>query len=66
MLADKDRSVPGMPKAAKAGVPVIGIIFLLLAAFKFVNGDAWVVWAILGFLFGGFGIFVLNRTGAAQ
>ncbi len=46
----------------KAGVPIIGVIFLALAVFKFINGDAWVVWAILGFLFGGFGIFS-SRSG---
>ncbi len=51
-----------MDKATKSGIPVIGIIFLALAVFKFVNGDSWVVWAILGFLFGGFGVFNLNRS----
>jgi hypothetical protein len=51
-----------MPKSAQAGVPILGIIFLLLAVYKFVSGDSWVVWAILGFLFGGFGIFSLKRS----
>ncbi|MEQ1543370.1 MAG: hypothetical protein ABL926_14105 [Novosphingobium sp.] len=55
-----------MPKSAKAGIPLIGIIFLLLAVFKFVNGGNWVVWAILGFLFGGLGIFSSNRSGGDQ
>lgn len=50
-----------MPNAVRGGLPVIGIIFLSLAVFKFVKGDAWVVWAILGFLFGGFGVFNLKR-----
>jgi hypothetical protein len=50
-----------MPNAVKGSVPVIGIIFLSLAAFKFFKGDPWVVWGILGFLFGGFGIFNLKR-----
>ena len=50
-----------MPNAIKGGVPVIGVIFLALAAFKAYQGEPWVVWAILGFLFGGFGIFTLNR-----
>jgi len=53
-----------MPKAAKVGVPVIGLIFLALAVIKFLNGDGWVVWAILAFLFGGFGIFGMKRPGA--
>jgi hypothetical protein len=48
-------------KVIKDGLPVIGIIFLSLALFKLVNGDPWVVWAFLGFLFGGFGIFNSKR-----
>ena len=51
-----------MPNAIKGGVPVIGLIFLSLAVFKLAKGDPWVVWAILGFLFGGFGVFNLRRT----
>lgn len=51
-----------MPKSTKAVVPVIGVIFLALAVLKFLSGDGWVVWAILGFLFGGFGVFT-NRAG---
>ncbi len=51
-----------MPKSAMAGVPIIGVIFLALAVMKLINGDDWVVWAILGFLFGGFGVFA-NRSG---
>ena len=46
-----------MGGAAKTGFPVVGVIFLVLALVKFLQGDDWVVWAILGFLFGGFGIF---------
>ncbi|WP_197051805.1 hypothetical protein [Sphingomonas sp. 35-24ZXX] len=52
-----------MNAPVRKGVPIIGIIFLALAVFKFVNGDGWVVWAILGFLFGGFGIFSRDRSG---
>ncbi|MBW8296929.1 hypothetical protein [Sphingopyxis sp.] len=52
-----------MNQSVKAGVPIIGIIFLALAVFKFINGDDWVVWAILGFLFGGLGLFTRNRSG---
>jgi hypothetical protein len=52
-----------MPRTAKAGVPIIGAVFLLLALFKLVQGEPWVVWAILGFLFGGLGIFGWNRSG---
>jgi hypothetical protein len=55
-----------MPKSAKAGVPVIGVVFLSLALFKFVSGEPWVVWFVLGFLFGGLGIFNLSRSGGNQ
>ena len=55
-----------MAQSAKIGLPVIGIIFLLLAVFKFVSGDPWVVWAILGFLFGGFGVFSRKLSGGDQ
>ena len=56
----------GMSDPVRKGVPIIGIIFLALAVFKFVNGDGWVVWAILGFLFGGFGIFSRDRSGGTK
>ena len=52
-----------MSGTTKVGFPVVGVIFLALAVFKFINGDAWVVWAILGFLFGGFGVFKRDRSG---
>jgi hypothetical protein len=55
-----------MPKSVKNGVPIIGVIFLLLGLFKFINGDSWVVWIILGFLFGGFAIFGSNKSGGAE
>ena len=37
------------------GFPLIGVIFLALGVFKLVQGDDWVVWMILGILFGGLG-----------
>ena len=52
-----------MAAATRTGLPIIGIIFLALAVFKFVNGGPWVVWAILGVLFGGLGVFRLGRSG---
>jgi hypothetical protein len=51
-----------MATPAKTGLPILGIVFLLLALFKFLNGGPWVVWLILGFVFGGLGIFGLNRS----
>ncbi|MFM9828512.1 MAG: hypothetical protein ACKVOB_07165 [Sphingomonas sp.] len=50
-------------KSAKAGIPIVGVIFLALAVFKLVKGDAWIVWAILGFLFGGLGLFANRSAG---
>lgn len=41
-----------MPEPVRKSLPVIGIIFLLLAILKFVQGDGWVVWFILAILFG--------------
>ncbi|NCP18032.1 MAG: hypothetical protein GW855_02590 [Erythrobacter sp.] len=57
-----------MDGVAKKGFPVVGVIFLILAVVKFLQGDDWVVWAILGFLFGGFGVFGLAKRddGAGQ
>ena len=52
-----------MQNAAKTGVPIIGVVFLLLAVMKFINGESWIVWAILGFLFGGFSIFSAKQPG---
>ncbi|MAL00218.1 MAG: hypothetical protein CL807_08765 [Citromicrobium sp.] len=46
-----------MEGAAKKGFPVIGFVFLVLGLVKFVQGDDWVVWFILGIVFGGLGIF---------
>lgn len=55
-----------MTQPVKASVPLLGIIFLALAVFKLINGDSWVVWAILGFLFGGFGIFNRGQSGGNE
>jgi hypothetical protein len=52
-----------MPKSAKAGLPIIGIVFFLLGLFKFVSGDNWVVWVILGVLFGGLGVLGAKKPG---
>ena len=35
--------------------PLLGVIFLALGVLKFLQGDGWVVWIILGILFGGIG-----------
>ncbi len=46
-----------MGATARKGFPVVGIMFLAVALIEFLRGDNWVVWLILGFLFGGFAIF---------
>ena len=51
-----------MTEPVKKGVPVVGAAFLMLGLVKMVQGDDWVVWFVLGIVFGGLGIFGL-RTG---
>ncbi|MEM1131792.1 MAG: hypothetical protein AAGH53_02520 [Pseudomonadota bacterium] len=46
-----------MDKVRKTGMPVIGLIFLILAIVKFLQGGSWVVWLILAFFFGAFSAF---------
>ena len=48
------------------GFPLVGAIFLLLGVFKFINGKDWIVWVILGVLFGGLGIFSWNKKGSDE
>ncbi len=55
-----------MGKVGKSGLPIIGIIFFALAAFRFVNGHSWVVWAILGCLFGGLAVFRSKGSGGNE
>jgi hypothetical protein len=50
-----------MGQLQRKGFPVIGAIFLALGVFKFVEGESWVVWIILGILFGGLGLFGRRR-----
>ncbi len=47
----------------RAGFPVLGVIFLAVAAINLLRGENWIVWAILGFLFGGLGIFRARKNG---
>jgi hypothetical protein len=44
-----------MDQLQTKGFPLIGVIFLALGVFEFLQGDDWVVWIILGILFGGLG-----------
>lgn len=51
-----------MGQLQQKGFPLIGAIFLALGVFKLVQGDSWVVWIILGILFGGLGV-ISRRKG---
>ncbi|NQX95957.1 MAG: hypothetical protein HRT64_13760 [Erythrobacter sp.] len=44
-----------MASKTDLGLGAIGLLFLGLAVFEFLSGDDWIVWVLLGFLFGGFG-----------
>ena len=51
-----------MGDVTKKGFPVIGVIFLALAAWNLLRGESWVVWAILGVLFGGLAVFSRRKA----
>lgn len=55
-----------MAEKAKLGGSFIGILFLALGIFKFLQGDDWIVWIILGVLFGGLGVFAGKRSGSDE
>jgi hypothetical protein len=52
----KDEGHDRMHQLQKTGFPLIGVIFLALGVFKFLQGDDWIVWIIIGILFGGLGV----------
>ena len=54
-----------MSELGKKGFPLIGVIFLALGVFKFLRGDNWIVWVILGVLFGGLAVFS-RKKGASD
>ena len=53
-----------MGEVQRKGFPVLGVVFLALGFIKLLRGDDWVVWIILGVVFGG--LAILNRAGAGQ
>jgi hypothetical protein len=55
-----------METAKDKGLPLVGIVFLLLGVFKFINGDDWVVWILLGVVFGGLGVFNKKQKGSDE
>ncbi len=54
-----------MPEPIKKSLPVIGIIFLLLAVLKFLQGGNWVVWLILAILFGALRLLPSSKSDAS-
>ncbi|WP_164474696.1 hypothetical protein [Aurantiacibacter marinus] len=52
-----------MAVTPKNGMQGVGVIFIILAAVQMLKGDSWIVWLILGFLFGGFGYFSSKKPG---
>ncbi len=54
-----------MPEPVQKSLPIIGIIFLMLAVLKFLQGGNWVVWLILAILFGALRFFPLSKRGAS-
>ena len=47
----------------KIGGSFIGLMFLALGVLKLVQGKDWVVWIILGVLFGGLGFLGGKQSG---
>jgi hypothetical protein len=44
-----------MTKKIDLGMSAIGLLFFALAVWEFLSGDGWIVWVLLGVLFGGVG-----------
>ena len=54
-IGEEARGSQSNERTQTEGFSLIGVIFLALGLFKLIQGDAWVVWIILGVLFGGLG-----------
>lgn len=44
-----------MSRKADLGLGAVGLLFFALAVWEFLSGDGWIVWVLLGVLFGGVG-----------
>ena len=55
-----------MASKLKIGGGIIGLMFLAVSVIKLIMGDDWVVWFILGFLFGGFSAFGDKAKGSDE
>ena len=48
------------------GFPLVGALFLAVGVWNLVRGENWVVWIILGVLFGGLAAFGWRKRGGAR
>jgi hypothetical protein len=55
-----------MAKSTDLGMGVVGLIFFAIGLVNFLQGDSWVVWAILGVVCGGVGAVRQLMTGKAD
>ena len=44
-----------MAKKTDIGMGAVGLLFFGVAIWEFLSGDGWIVWVLLGVLFGGVG-----------
>jgi uncharacterized membrane protein YecN with MAPEG domain len=50
-----------MNQMRSKGFPLIGVIFLAVGFLRLLQGNSWVVWIILGILFGGLSALNLRK-----
>jgi hypothetical protein len=44
-----------MDRKAVAGSAILGLVFLAIGVMRFLQGEGWVVWILLGVVLGGVG-----------
>lgn len=44
-----------MDRKAVAGSAILGLIFLAIGVMRFLQGESWIVWILLGVVLGGVG-----------
>jgi Na+/H+ antiporter NhaC len=53
-------------KSQTNGIRLLGGVFLGLALYRFLTGESWIVWVILGVMFGGLGLFRGKSEGSGE
>jgi hypothetical protein len=53
-------------RKAKIGGSIIGLMFIAVGVIKLLQGGPWIVWFILGFLFGGLSAFSGKSKGSDE